>query len=568
MLRDSGRSSERGAFFVSSSLAALCLLVAPEVVAQVMVDADQPHQVIDGFGASSAFFSEDIKAAHAEALFSQATGIGLSLVRVRINHENNDTTDIDTALKAQAWGAKIWAAPWTPPATMKTNGILEAHVEGQEDGRLIPASYADYATYLADFAEWMEAEGAPLTAITPQNEPDWPSEWPGCLYSPEEMVTFIRDHLGPEFAARGLDDILLFAPDTAHLKNLPDFADALVADADVMQFLDGISTHPYSQSGEVFDTSWSVPRDNDLRFWQTEISWERFFEDPVPAMDTPDPGMKTALWMGKMIHEHITKLQVNAWSYWNLTAVAENYDNDRQNPALIQDDVIFKRAYVLGNYSKFVRPGATRIEATAEPAADVYVSAYKSDERVTIVAINDGTSASSQAFTLQGALAYPIIDTVPWITSDTLDLAPQAALTMTDGAFSYELPPKSVTSFVVTLDAPVPEGTGGTSGAGGSGTGGDAGSGGASGGADSGVGGADSGVGGIAAGGTSGSGGAVIGSGGLGAGAESPSIPGAEGCGCRTTGDATASGGMTKWALGLLAFGALLARRRRSGTQA
>jgi len=566
MLRGNRRSLERGSFFVASSLAALCLLVAPEVVAQVTIDADQLHQVMDGFGASSAFFSESIKAKDAEFLFSESTGIGLSLLRVRINHENGNTTDLDTALKAHAWGAKIWAAPWTPPIEWKTNGILEAHVEGEEDGRLIPANYGDFATYLADFAEYMAEEGVPLTAITPQNEPDWPSEWPGCLYTPEELLTFIRDHLGPTFEARGLDDILIFAPDTAHLKNLPDFADALVADEAAMGYLDGISTHPYSQSGDVFDTSWSVPRDNGLLFWQSEISWERFFEDPLPAMDTPDPGMKTALWMGKLMHEHITKLQVNAWSYWNLVAVTDDYDNDRQNPALIQDGVIFKRAYVLGNFSKFVRPGATRIEATAEPAAGVFVSAYKMDERVVVVAINDNASTSSQTFSLSGALAYPIVDTVPWVTSDTLALEAQAALTMTEGAFAYDLPAKSVTSFVVTLDAPVPEGTGGASGVGGdTGSGGvAAGSGGAapgSGGVGAATGSGGDGVGGAA----TAAGGASLGSGG--AGAAFPSGPDAITCGCRTTSDAT-SGGAAKWALSLLAFGALLARRRRSAARA
>jgi glucuronoarabinoxylan endo-1,4-beta-xylanase len=273
--------------------------------------------------------------------------------------------------------------------------------------------------------------------------------------------------------------------------------------------------------------------------------------------------------MGKMLHEHITELQVNAWSYWNLIAVEENYDNDRQNPALIQDGVIFKRAYVLGNYSKFVRPGAVRIEAPAEPAADVYVSAYKQDERVTIVAINDGASASAQDFTLQGQLPYDIVDVVPWVTSDTLALEAQAALTMTDGSFSFELPPKSVTSIVVTLDAPIPEGTGGTSGAGGSGTGGATdGAGGA--GAQSGTGGAaagpNDGVGGVpigAGGGVVGAGGdaGVVGAGGAGAG---PSGSGTSaGCGCKTAGQSSQSAAST-WGLALLGLGAIFARRRRA----
>ncbi len=93
-----------------------------------------------------------------------------------------------------------------------------------------------------------QTEGVPLYAITPQNEPDWPATWDGCLYTAQEMVTFIGEHLGPEFEQRGLETLIV-APDTAHLSNLPPRAQALVGNANVMKYLDGISTHPYMQRG-------------------------------------------------------------------------------------------------------------------------------------------------------------------------------------------------------------------------------------------------------------------------------------------------------------------------------
>lgn len=42
----------------------------------------------------------------------------------------------------------------------------------------------------------------------------------------------------------------------------------------------------------------------------------------------------------------------------------------------------------MAQYSKWVRPGYVRIDATEQPASDVYVSAYKGDDKVVIVAIN------------------------------------------------------------------------------------------------------------------------------------------------------------------------------------
>lgn len=550
---------------ISIPALALGLFWASNASAEVVVQLDELRQRIDGFGASSAFFSEDISQEDADFLFGVEQGIGLSLLRVRINHERNDTTDIETAKKAYALGARVWAAPWSPPPEYKTNEALPAD---PGNGRLKTANYADFASYLADFAEWMEAQGVPLTAITPQNEPDWPATWDGCLYSASEMANFIGNHLGPEFEERGLDDVMIVAPDTASLKNLPAFAEALVADANVMKYLDGISTHPYSE--EDFDYSWSVPRDNNLFFWQTEISWESFNEGPN-VDDTPDPGMKTALWMVKMMHRHLTKLWMNSWSYWNLTAVADNYadDSKRKNPALIQDGVRYKRAYALGNYSKFVRPGFVRVEATPEPATDLYVSAYKSDDRVVIVAINDSNAAATQTIKLTGDLGGPVENAVPWVTSDQLALEAQApiAIDATDNSFEASLPPKSVTSFVVDVDVPEPPGSGGSGG-----TDGASGSTSVSGGA----------------GGTAGSASAVGGAGGLGSGGTGPSLGGSSGdaaggsssgapqssaaaadesgCACRVAARSSREA-PALWALAASAVAIALGRRRGSRTR-
>lgn len=587
-------------------VAGLCatssLFVSASALAQVDVQVNELRQTMDGFGASSAFFSEDISEEDAEFLFSETTGIGLSLLRVRIHHEDAITMELETAKKAKMWGARVWAAPWTPPPEWKTNGELNA----QPMAHLRSQNFGDYANYLADFAEYMETEGVPLVAITPQNEPDWEAEWDGCLWSASEMVTFIGQHLGPVFEERGLD-VMIVAPDTAHLKNLPGFADAIVANADAKKYTAGISTHPYSAAD--FDMNWSLPRDNGMFFWQTEISQENF-----EPRDYPDPSMTSALSMVRMVHDHLTKLWMGAWNWWNLTAVTENYESDqnRQNPALIQNGERFKRAYALGNYAKFVRPGFKRVEATPQPATDVLVSAYRSDSRVVVVAVNATSAAATQTFTLSGDLGGTVESAVPWVTSDTLSLEAQAPVAIADGAFQFALPAKSVTSLVVDIEVAPTGGTGGTGGIGGmagaAGSGGMAGIGGAASAGDGGVGGLAtgglSGMGGVstagdggmstsagapaagsagisaggmagAATGTAGAGNggaaaggapaAGTGSGGVpnaGAGASAPDADagGSEGCACRTP--AARSHGTARWSLALLTLGLLLARKR------
>lgn len=420
-------------------LVAPCFLLA-EVrtdAVTVVVRTDELHQTLDGFGASSAFFSRNISAADAEFLFSKETGIGLSLLRVSIAHRAPVTPELETAKKAHAWGARVMAAAWTPKPEWKTNGRISAVPNAHLKAEYYPA----YAAFLADFAQTMRNSGVPLLALTPQNEPDYPAVWDGCLWTPSELATFIGKHLGPELERRGLD-VEIIAPDTANLQKAWQFSAALLSDADAKRYLDGLSTHPYGR----IQWKWFMHQTAGLPVWQTEFSQER------PGA-LPDPTMASALALARTVHTHLTELSVSVWNYYNLTAVGAHYRNDakRRNPALIQDGVRFKRAYALGNFAKFVRPGFTRVQATPEPVPDVLVTAFKGDTRIVIVAVNAKTTATHQSFRLRGRLAGRLVAAVPWITSDELSLGREPPVAITDASFRYVLPPRSVTSFVVDV---------------------------------------------------------------------------------------------------------------------
>ncbi|HEY6726135.1 MAG TPA: hypothetical protein VI197_19000 [Polyangiaceae bacterium] len=415
-----------------------CLFLAAEIKTDVLVDTNVSYQTIDGFGASSAFFSQSISDADAQFLFSKQAGIGLSLLRVSIAHEAPITPELATAKKATALGARVVAAAWTPKPEWKTNG----KVSGQPKAHLKPEYYPEYAAFLATFAETMRDRGVPLLALTPQNEPDYPAAWDGCLWTPAELATFIGEHLGPELERRDLA-VKIIAPDTASLRKAPEYVTALLSDAAAMKYLSGLSTHPY---GRLQLGKWFMRQIHGLTLWQTEYSQER---QGAP----PDPTMTSALAMARVLHDHLTELSVTAWNYYNLTAVNAHYRNDekRQNPALIQDGVRFKRAYALGNFAKFVRPGFRRVEATPEPASSILVTAFTSDDRIVIVAVNANPLPAAQTFRIRGKLARELAAAVPWVTSETLSLAPLAAVAITDTSFRYVLPPRSVTSFVVDV---------------------------------------------------------------------------------------------------------------------
>lgn len=556
--------------------------IEPQAGDVVVTWADK-HQVITGFGAAAVFWAPNITQDQADFFFSQPKGLGLSLLRVSAKsyQESNGSfttvptycPELETAKKAQALGARVWAASWTPPPAWKTNGAAN----GQSAARLQTNHYGDFAQSLATFAASMDAEGVPLYGISFQNEPDHQASWEGCMWSPQEMTTFVRDHLGPKLAAASPTTGII-APDSASWGNFPGYVDAMVADATAKGYIKVFATHPYGGGNLMY----SAPHDNGKEFWETEISQEHF------PNDTPDPSMTSAITMLRMMHDHLTVANMNAWHWWALIHT-ENPITDpaRQNPGLIQAGVTFKRAYALGNFAKFVRPGMVRIGATASPASDVLVSAYRDDAQFAIVAINASSQSRSQKFWIDGPALGEV---TPWVTSDSLSLAKQSALTATDN-FSYSLPAKSVVTFVNwaadTEYAPPGGGSGGGGGQGGSSAG--AGAGGLGGSSGSGSGGGGGGVAGGSSGGAAGAqsaggaGGAATtggvtsaGAGGVFTGGSSaagstgapvamgtaPQTAADEGCGCQVPGQREAS------AAGLwLALAGLIAARQRRTRQ-
>jgi glucuronoarabinoxylan endo-1,4-beta-xylanase len=277
------------------------------------------------------------------------------------------------------------------------------------------------------------------------------------MYDPTEMVTLVRDHLGPTFARRGVTARII-APDTAHWPNAFTFVDAFVKDPAALQYVSVFATHPYPEGNAPINLNFTAPRDAGRELWESEVSQEN-----IQQMDVPDPSMTSAITLVKMMHDHLSVSNVNAWNWWALRALPAAYADDpqRKNPALMQEVdgvmVKFKRGYVLGNYSKFVRPGFARVDALPASSADVLVTAYNTDTRLVIVAANTGVTPVTRSFDLQAAGARadgtlrPIVSITPWVTSDTLSLEAQPALPVAT-TFSGTLPERSVTSFVIDYD--------------------------------------------------------------------------------------------------------------------
>jgi glucuronoarabinoxylan endo-1,4-beta-xylanase len=434
----------------SASAFLLVSLYALEGRAQtVTVDARVVHQTIDGFGASNAYESAPLTSAQAEFWFGTGPAdIGLSLLRTELPDDGScgtvgsacAGTYVSDMKLAAAMGVKIWSTPWSPPASMKSNGSTICNT-GSGAGSLSVGSYAAYATYLTNYVKSLKARGIDLYALSIQNEPDYcPTTYDGALWSGPQFDTFVGTNLGPAFASAGLTGkTLIMMPESSQWGSFSSQSAPTMGDSKAAGYIGINAWHDYDDAASITNPYVSQGK----KFWETEASAGSGF-GPSLCGGCWDPSMADGLLWAAIVDDRLAVANANAWHYWWLVDPGSD-----DNEALTGADgvTIPKRTYVLGQYSRFVRPGFRRVDATHTPQPGVLATAFADPAGpLVIVAINQNASSTSQTFALVGA---PAMSMTPWITDATSNLAVQAVVGVSAGAFTYLLPAQSVTTLVL-----------------------------------------------------------------------------------------------------------------------
>jgi glucuronoarabinoxylan endo-1,4-beta-xylanase len=107
-----------------------------------------------------------------------------------------------------------------------------------------------------------------------------------------------------------------------------------------------------------------------------------------------------------------------------------------------EDGRISKLGYCMAQYAKFIRPGYHGVDATKNPTNDVYVSAYRGERDVVIVAVNGNTSSKSLTLSSSGA---DISSYDQFTTSGGKSLAKDGTVPASNGSLSVTLDAQSVT---------------------------------------------------------------------------------------------------------------------------
>jgi glucuronoarabinoxylan endo-1,4-beta-xylanase len=406
------------------------LVSAPAWGAEYAINASVVHQSIDGFGAASNQPEDPCECCtptQADLLFSPDSGIGLSLLRVSINADGS-MNGLNAALLAQARGASIWFAQWSPPAAYKSvndiaNGGHLCYAAGDPYG-CTAGHYPDYASQQT--TSLLSAKAAGVTspyALSIQNESDVVASWDSCTWTARNLhdyVSILRTTLN----ANGLGSTVIIMPEQTNWTF--DLASATMADPATAAMVGILAAHDYSYVNPP-----SAPTNYGKPVWETEVS----------TFEGYDPSITSGLRVATMVHNFLTQANVNAWHFW--LTMSSDYSFNCQ--LMDGSGTMLKRGYALGQFSRFVRPGWHRIDVSG--SGDVLVSAYRHPGPgggVAIVAINPDPSAQSTTFSLSGLSVTTI---TPWITSDSLSLASQTAVSVSGSVFTYDLPASSITTF-------------------------------------------------------------------------------------------------------------------------
>ena len=407
------------------------------------VDESQLYQVIDGFGASFTdssarlIFDAPQRDTIMQQLFDPAVGIGLSYVRQPIGASDfadtrytfddvpegqTDPTldafsiDHDRAyilpLLRQALSLnphlKVMASPWSPPGWMKTSGSMIG-------GSLQTAAYAPYAQYFVKFIQAYAAEGVPIDAVTVQNEPLLvPNDYPGMSMSTAEQAAFIKNNLGPAFAAAGISTKIL-AYDYNWASNYPI---TVLDDPGAKAYIAGSAFHCYDGHPSAQTAVKTAHPDRDIYLtecsggtWKSGRAEFRFDIESLIIGSIRNWAKAVQKW-NLALDQNNGPHTGGCGNCVGLVTIDSSDGHVTYNPEY----------YALGHASKFVVPGARRIASSTNGTGSIESVAFKNpDGTKVLVVLNAGEATTFKVHSAGHSFGYTLGagDVATFIWSDT-----------------------------------------------------------------------------------------------------------------------------------------------------
>ncbi|MCE1155748.1 MAG: xylanase [Bacteroidales bacterium] len=442
----------------------------------------------------------------------QPKGIGLSLWRFNIgagSSEQGDASQIGSVwTRSECFLSADGTYDWTKQAGQrhfmqlaKKRGvdqflgfILSAPVHWTQNGlatntgrgatfNLKAQHYHDFARFMADVVEGIErTEGIRFNYISPFNEPDGHWNWvgpkqEGTAATNAEIARTVR-LTGQEFARRNIDTRILVTESFDYncmyrthpyvradrgyqIQSFFTRDSSLTYIGDVPNVPRLMAAHSYWTNTPLTDLKkirqemGEVLRAHRVRFWQTEVCIMNN-DTEIGGGGGFDRSMKTALYVARIMHHDLVYANASAWQWWRSVATGDYKDGlilATPDETLVDGQFTdSKLMWTIGNFSRFIRPGAMRIHVTGrnndpESATNqegLMVSAYRNtDNSIVVVVINYSTDEQK----IRMNLHRPRITFQPYLTDDVKGNDLKPIRTVQSGSVT-SIPPRSVITFV------------------------------------------------------------------------------------------------------------------------
>ena len=414
------------------------------------------YQTIDGFGASDAWtiqyadqWSKETVERAADLLFSTEKGIGLSIWRFNLGAGSSyqgDKSEIGSQLtrtecflmpdgtwdfskqngqvsfmkEAQKRGVNTFVAFLnSPPVYFTQNGFATNTGRGG-DFNLKPDFYDKFADYMAKSIKGLETlHGINISYICPVNEPDGHWNWQGPKQegtpATNAEIAKITRLLDKALTAENLNTKILVnessdyrAMVSTHQTDVDrGFAIQTLFNADSSSNVLNLSHVDKLIAGHGYWTNTPLDflksmRENlrdtlnkfGVKFWMTEQCIMGNDEE-IGGGHKFDTTMKTAIYVARCIHHDMVYANASSWQWWR--AIGEDYKDgllEDFGEETIKTGKLYESRllWTLGNYSRFIRPGAVRISSTlsaGDNPTSLMSSSYKNaDGNIVTVLIN------------------------------------------------------------------------------------------------------------------------------------------------------------------------------------
>lgn len=281
---------------------------------------------------------------------------------------------------------QLLASPWSPPPWMKTEQAFSGSGHLKEECREV------WALHFVQFINSMARAGAPLWAVSVQNEPAAAQQWESCLYTAKEECDFVRDHLGPKLEAAGLGWVKILIWDH-NRDGMLERAARAYSDPEVAKYVWGVAYHWY---GDARFESWperSVVQFEDRQQGGTplaelrsrlgleavrrvaELRQDKHLLQTESCQELGGRPLRACLQDWKLAERYGMNIiaDMNAgcegWIDWNLCLNQDGGPNHAGNLCVApiicdttSDEVFMQPCYwYLGHFSRFIKPGARRV---------------------------------------------------------------------------------------------------------------------------------------------------------------------------------------------------------------